>query len=807
MFLNTVLALLLLGTAAAVDDDGHYNSSEFAAPGTGYWYANMDHYGPARGQAPDLSQRKEKSGKHDPTDMEENYPYEVFIEIKPREVKPAASQVTIQEAIDRGSREEKRQNQLWASQPRVVYLHPGIYETDMPIELRANTILMGDAADGKVGMGGKRRPHRWCGPPQPHKEESFLTNDASIIFVFLVGMHLKTQGLVGETSAPSSSHMVGLKNVILDTRNIEREWPFYALQWGVAKGAYMQNVKIIMAEPDEDQGHMGVFVGEGSSLAISDMRFENGLAAVWHQSASQMLYKRIETVGTTHGFLITEGAVVSIINSTFQGASTVVVHRKGSTWVGMVDCKVVNSEAVFSTTEDPSLLIENLHRDDETTTVMWKGAPIVTGTRYVEKFSFANTYGQEPVYGPKGSRLNRPAALVRGGGAYPAIAAPTYPNKPVSDFINVLDPAQTGNRRVLGDFSIDVSGALNDILEVAVMESKVVYFPFGNYRVDSTVFVPPGSRIVGEAWATISGRGNFFADQENPRPVLQVGKQGDVGVAHIQELRVTVADTLPGAILVQVNMAGRNPGDVAIWNTMITVGGTVRSQGIERDCADPKNPCKGAFLGLHLTESSSAYLENTWVMVPDWNSEMDRASAVAGKGGVLIQATKGTWIHGLSSQQWWLYQLNLWEAKNVFISLFLAEPSFYQGSNALTIPPAPWEPEGKRWNDPDFSWCGHEDLVCHKGLSHYITGGSDIRHYATASWDFYNGEQNGCDDGCSDVMHWVSKKPSNLHMYGVCSRSSTNVLREADGNVIPADPHFLGGWPGEGSSLGVYELD
>lgn len=43
-----------------------------------------------------------------------------------------------------------------------------------------------------------------------------------------------------------------------------------------------------------------------------------------------------------------------------------------------------------------------------------------------------------------------------------------------------------------------------------------------------------------------------------------------------------------------------------------------------------------------------------------------------------------------------------------------------------------------------------------------------------------------------DVMHWISKQPSDLQLFGVCSKSATNVLREANGNMISARPSFKG---------------
>jgi hypothetical protein len=39
------------------------------------------------------------------------------------------------------------------------------------------------------------------------------------------------------------------------------------------------------------------------------------------------------------------------------------------------------------------------------------------------------------------------------------------------------------------------------------------YFPYGLYIVQDTLFIPPGSRIVGEAWPVISGSETYAESQ------------------------------------------------------------------------------------------------------------------------------------------------------------------------------------------------------------------------------------------------------------------------------------------------------
>lgn len=65
-------------------------------------------------------------------------------------------------------------------------------------------------------------------------------------------------------------------------------------------------------------------------------------------------------------------------------------------------------------------------------------------------------------------------------------------------------------------------------------------------------------------WSTITGAGQNFQDPNNPRPVVRVGNSGDRGVAMFVDMLYTNAELTPGAILLEVNIAGDRPGDVGV---------------------------------------------------------------------------------------------------------------------------------------------------------------------------------------------------------------------------------------------------
>lgn len=468
---------------------------------------------------------------------------------------------------------------------------------------------------------------------------------------------------------------------------------------------------------------------------------------VHHDGHQQAMYKSIYFYRNTIGMLVSGGSTINIVAPTFEQVGTAVRNTGGSPFIGLVDATSIDSGVTFATTTYPSFLIDNLTKDSTSNIAEGPDGTLLAAADYTEGdvYTYGNTVGRNPIYGATTSNTPRPEAAAPGG-RIPVVPAPNYASNPVTDFINIKDPEQNGGQTIVGDNTGDEAEAINAALAYAAENDKIVYFPYGNYRVGSTINIPVGSRIVGEAWATISGAGDFFKDSSDPKPIISVGKAGDVGVAQIQDMRFTVADVLPGAIIVQFNMAGSKPGDVAFWNSLVLVGGCRGASDLTNACTDSSNQCQGAFIGMHFTESSSAYVENVWNWVADHITEgFEGGSAIAAKGGALVESTKGTWLHALGSEHWWLYQLNLHQASNVVVTLLQAETNYNQGADNPQLPPAPWTADVAGWGDPDFAGCGGGDGRCRMGYANYFNGGSNIYSYASASWTFYSGPGVSCD--------------------------------------------------------------
>jgi glucan 1,3-beta-glucosidase len=239
----------------------------------------------------------------------------------------------------------------------------------------------------------------------------------------------------------------------------------------------------------------------------------------------------------------------------------------------------------------------------------------------------------------------RAPALVNATGHYFTVTPPTYEEFDVSQVVNVKD---VSDYPVVGDGVTDDTLSLQAILNTST--GKILYFPHGIYIIKDTLLVPPGSRLVGESWSQFSASGEKFSDPKKPTPMIRFGNPGDVGVAQITDFVLTVDDILPGAVLLEVNMAAARPGDVGIFNTHFDISGMAGSK-VQTNPACWNSPltCNAARLCAHFTPSASVYVENSWAWAADHDVDFGTGGQPSSGGGFLVESTNGTWILGVGS--------------------------------------------------------------------------------------------------------------------------------------------------------------
>lgn len=89
----------------------------------------------------------------------------------------------------------------------------------------------------------------------------------------------------------------------------------------------------------------------------------------------------------------------------------------------------------------------------------------------------------------------------------------------------------------------------------------------------------------------------------------------------LSELMFSSVGPTPGAILLQINIRESSKGSVGLWDVHFRLGGARGTNLQDSQCGKGgpmlRPECNGAFLLLHLTPTSSAYIENSWVWVAD----------------------------------------------------------------------------------------------------------------------------------------------------------------------------------------------
>ena len=352
-----------------------------------------------------------------------------------------------------------------------------------------------------------------------------------------------------------------------------------------------------------------------------------------------------------------------------------------------------------------------------------------------------------------------------------------------------------------GDGQTDDTAAINAALLTNADCNKITYFPHGVYVATDTIYVPPNSRIVGEVWSKITASGPNFNSSSEPRALIRVGNPGDVGIAEISDMLFTVSDVLPGAILIEVNMAGSSPGAVSFHNTHTRVGGAADSR-VETACQSASEPCKAAFMHAHLTASSSSYWENAWLWTADHDLDGTNPMTVGTGRGMLISAQQGTWLVGTGSEHNVFYAYQLVDAQNVFAALQQVETPYWQPDPRA---PAPWTPDAA-WRDPTFDCAGQGD-ECYMSWHMRIMGSqtNTIALYGQAFWVFFFAKSPDCqgpDGTCqtNSVLFQGLDDASghDVAVYNLNTRGVYDLVRleTSSGPVASAQADNWGSWGG-----------
>ena len=460
----------------------------------------------------------------------------------------------------------------------------------------------------------------------------------------------------------------------------------------------------------------------------------------------------------------------------------------------LVDSIIANTPTGITTTllseNSTSFLLQNVGffnvqtaiRDTAANRVLLAGGNQVVlqswGFGLVNNVTGPGTASSQFVNGANIAAMPRPAALL--GAQYDNMPSPNiftrrrprYSDVPQSNILNVKALGAKG------DGSADDTAVLNAILAGACNTSSIVYFPYGVYIVTDTLRIPIGSRIIGQAWSQIMGKGAKFQNEQAPRPVVQVALPGEVGIIEIQDMLFTVQGATAGAVVVQWNAREQSPGSVGLWDTHIRVGGAAGSNLQVAQCpklsGQVKAGCKAASLLMHLTPNSTAYMENAWLWVADHDLEKitkDQIDIYVGRG-LLVESDRA-WLWGTASEHAVLYQYQFSQASNIFMSMIQTESPYFQPTPRA---PSPFT-TGLFPNDPTFSGCAATDTKCFVSWAVRIVDSSAIYVLGAGLYSWFHNYDQACvaANNCQNKGFEVEQS-QDIWIYNLCTKALVEMI-------------------------------
>ncbi|KAG6819219.1 hypothetical protein H0H93_014091, partial [Arthromyces matolae] len=424
-----------------------------------------------------------------------------------------------------------------------------------------------------------------------------------------------------------------VRNFVIDVRQIPPERSGTGLHWQVAQATSLMNILFFMstASNTAHQGNAlelerhdlsltyvyacsGIWMENGSGGFMGDLVF-NGVRNVTFNDAQTAVYSIWNWGWTFQGININNCKVGFDL---LTGGITSMTQTVGA--IAVIDAVVRNTPTFIHTSTSSynqlagSLVINNAQLYNvQTAVAAADGATVLPGgTKTISSWAQGNifkgsnsdsTFVQGDIYNP-----SKPSSLLDGSGKIFGKAHPQYASYAVNEFVSVKDYGAKGDGRT------DDTAALQTVFD-KFYGCKIIFIDAGTYIVTSTLTIPAGSRVVGEAWSVIAGSGAHFQDATNPQAVVRVGEPSSQGVLEITDIIFSTVGPTPGAIVVEWNVeqpAGLQ-GGAGTWDTHIRLGGVAGTNLETEQCPNSglggSDNCYAAFLALHLKPTATAYLE------------------------------------------------------------------------------------------------------------------------------------------------------------------------------------------------------
>ncbi|TFK67130.1 exo-beta-1,3-glucanase [Pluteus cervinus] len=575
-----------------------------------------------------------------------------------------------------------------------------------------------------------------------------------------------------------------VRNFVLDTRRVAPERSQgTGIHWQVSQATSLMNIVFQMSTA-ANTAHQGIWMENGSGGYMGDLIFNGGKYGMWvgnqqftvrnitvnnAQTAVYSLwnwgwtFQGVVINNCTVGFdLLTGGTsqenqsvgAEAIIDAVVTNTPTFIRTSKASTG-SLAGSLVVNNARLVNVPVAVGVLGGSTVRagaSGNTTIASWGQGNVYTGTSTTPHFVQGNI-----------PNFNKPSVLLDNNGNIFGRTHPQYEGYDISQFVSVKDNG------AVGDGKADDTAAIQAVIDKWA-GCKIIFFDHGHYVVTQTLRLPADVHIVGEVWSVIAGRGATFSDQKNPKAVVQVGAPGSQGTIEITDMIFTTIGPTPGAIVVEWNAkdpAGQK-GKVGMWDSHLRIGGAAGSNLQASQCpssgAGGYDKCFAAFMGLHLTTGSTAYLEGTWVWLADHDLDGDGQISIYSGRGILSESQGPVWMIGTGSEHHVLYQYNLVNAKNHFMGLIQTETPYFQPN---PVPPTPFS-VNSTWKDPTYNGSVRSAWALR------VTTSTDIIIFGAGLYSFFDTYSQDCITPATCQAHIANiDSTSGVSIYSLSTVATT----------------------------------
>ncbi|KAK7191233.1 hypothetical protein DPSP01_008305 [Paraphaeosphaeria sporulosa] len=550
-----------------------------------------------------------------------------------------------------------------------------------------------------------------------------------------------------------------IRNFVIDLTPIPATSGAQGIHWPASQATSIQNVKIQM-NVAANSVHAGIFIENGSGGHLTDIETVGGLYGL-NVGNQQFTMKNIKisnaVIGISQiwnwgwlwkGLTISDCSTAAFSmkglkdNSPDQNVASVIIIDSTIT-----NCPIFVDSAWTRTSTAAGagqLILENIALNNVAVAVKGpSGTVLAGGTTTIIGWGQGNQYTPGGPAKFQGAITPvRPAGLLDGKNFY-AKSKPQYETVAVGNFVS----ARTSGAK--GDGSTDDTTALQNAINSVASSGKILFLDHGHYKITKTLYLPPGTKIVGETYPIILASGSTWNSKTNPVPVVQIGKSGESGSVELSDFLIGTQGPTPGAKLIEYNLATTKGS--GLWDVHTRIGGAKGTQLQVAQCpvGSVNDACMAAHTNVHITKSATnVYMENNWFWTADHDlddSASTQISIFVGRG-LLVEGTN-IWLYGNGVEHQSLYQYQFANAKDVFAGFIQSETPYY-----MPTPDAKGQPYpvNSALNDPDYN------IICPSGqrcdaLGLRVLNSSNVLLYGAGFYSFFISNNNSCSKDTNSV--------------------------------------------------------